>query len=203
MRVVSELAFKWSPLESEHVQVSDSEGVTKSSGRQGFTVDSLLTRWQLLAAWYITWSWSLSSHTSKPCPNFHNVWQPLLSQHFVNNISLSSTAQLTTYFLWILIHCHWRNTTGMLQSWLTRLLASYCSCRPVEGERRVTPDALRSYRKIQKFFGPCCLCPLLGTKKGIEHQFVEAAIYIPLFGRYAGEYVAECTKSRCGYLGMF
>ena len=33
MRVVSELAFKWSPLESEHVQVSDSEGVTKSSGR--------------------------------------------------------------------------------------------------------------------------------------------------------------------------
>ena len=50
MKVISELAFKWSPLESEHVQVSDSEGVTKSSGRQGFTVDSVLTHWQLLVA---------------------------------------------------------------------------------------------------------------------------------------------------------
>ena len=56
-------------------------------------------------------------------------------------------------------------------------------------------DMLRSYRKIQKFLGPCCLCPLLGMKRGIEHQFVEAAIYIPLFGHYAGEYVAECIKS--------
>jgi hypothetical protein len=26
-------------------------------------------------------------------------------------------------------------------------------------------------------------------------------MYIPVFGRYAGEYVAECANSRCGYLG--
>jgi hypothetical protein len=34
-----------------------------------------------------------------------------------------------------------------------------------------------------------------------ESQFTEAAIYIPIFGCYTGEYVAECAKSRCGYLG--
>jgi hypothetical protein len=142
-------------------------------------------------------------HSIPICPRFHNAWQPLLSHHFVNNISLSSTAQLTTYFLWILIRCCWRHTTGMLSSWFASLLTSYCSCRPVEGEKRVTPDALRSYRNTQKFLGPCCLCPLLGTGRGIEHQLVEAAIHIPVLGRYAGEYVAECVKSRCGYLGLF
>jgi hypothetical protein len=31
-----------------------------------------------------------------------------------------------------------------------------------------------------------------------ESQFTEAAMYVPIFGRYAGEYVAECAKSRCG-----
>jgi hypothetical protein len=76
-------------------------------------------------------------------------------------------------------------------------------CRPVEGERRVPPDALRSYRETHEFLGPCCFCPLLGTQRGIERRFVEAAIHVPVVGRYAGEYVAECTKSRCGYLGMF
>ena len=30
-----------------------------------------------------------------------------------------------------------------------------------------------------------------------------AAIHIPVFGRYAGEYVAECAGSQCGYLGLF
>jgi hypothetical protein len=34
-----------------------------------------------------------------------------------------------------------------------------------------------------------------------EFHFTEAAIYVPVFGRYTGEYVAECAKSRCGYLG--
>ena len=148
--------------------------------------------------------WRPSNSKFAPlCPKFHDVWQLLLSEHIVNNISLSSTTQLTTYILWILIRCRWRHITGELQSWFTRLLGSYCSCRPVKGEGRVTPDALRSYRKTQKFLGPCCLCPLLGSRRGIEHQFVEAAIYIPVYGRYAGEYVAECAKSRCGYLGLF
>ena len=68
----------------------------------------------------------------------------------------------------------------------------------------MAPDALRNYRETHDFLGPCCLCPLLGTQKGIERgRFVEAAIYIPVCGLYAGEYVAECAKSRCGYLGLF
>ena len=65
-------------------------------------------------------------------------------------------------------------------------------------------DALRSYHETHKFLGPGCLCPLLGTERGIEHgRFVEAAIHIPVFGCYAGEYVAECARSQCGYLGLF
>ena len=65
---VSDLEFKWSPLESEHVKL-----VTRKVSKR------VLTHWQLLAAWYITWSWSLvplqnyaqSSMTfsSHSCPN--------------------------------------------------------------------------------------------------------------------------------------
>jgi len=81
---------------------------------------------------------------------------------------------------------------------------SHHSCRPVEGERCVPPDALCSYRETHKFLRPCCLCPLLRMERGIKHdRFVEAAIHIPLFGCYAKEYVAECTGSQCGYLGLF
>ena len=65
-------------------------------------------------------------------------------------------------------------------------------------------DALCSYCKTHKFLGPGCLCLLLGTERGIEHgQFVEAAIHILVFGRYMGEYIAECAGSQCSYLGLF
>ena len=68
----------------------------------------------------------------------------------------------------------------------------------------MVPDALHSYHKTHKFLGPCCLCPLLGIERGIERgRYVEAVIHILVFGRYAGEYVAECTGSQCGYLGLF
>jgi hypothetical protein len=77
---------------------------------------------------------------------------------------------------------------------------SQCLHRPVEKNERVPPDALRNYRETHQFLGPCCLCPLL-MPLSEESHFTEAAIYIPIFGRYAGEYVAECAKSRCGYLG--
>jgi len=32
---------------------------------------------------------------------------------------------------------------------------------------------------------------------------MEAAIHIPVCGRYTEEYVAECARSQCGYLGLF
>jgi hypothetical protein len=64
-------------------------------------------------------------------------------------------------------------------------------------------DTLRSYHETHEFLGPGCFCPLLGMQRGIEHWFVEAAIHVPVVGHYAGEYVTECAKSRCSYLGLF
>ena len=77
--------------------------------------------------------------------------------------------------------------------------------RPTTGEKRLKPDALRNYRNTHQFLGPCCLCPLKfgPLKKDGEPCFAEAAIYMPGVGRYEGEYIAECAKSRCGYLGSF
>ena len=63
------------------------------------------------------------------------------------------------------------------------------------------PSALREYREHHQFLGPSCLCPLF-QQVSEEPVFTEAAIYIPVFGRYAGEYVAECASSQCGYLGQ-
>ena len=60
---------------------------------------------------------------------------------------------------------------------------------------------LHNYRKTHQFLGPCCLCSLLTPLREDSH-FTEAAIYVPVFGRYAGEYVAECARSHCGYLGQ-
>lgn len=34
-------------------------------------------------------------------------------------------------------------------------------------------------------------------------SFVEAAIYIPPEGEYAGKYIAGCAKDECGYIGEF
>jgi len=73
--------------------------------------------------------------------------------------------------------------------------------RPVHARKRVVPSALRDYREYYQFLGPSCLCPLL-QRVSEEPAFTEAAIYIPVFGRFAGEYVAECANSRCGYLGQ-
>ena len=76
----------------------------------------------------------------------------------------------------------------------------HCLQRPVQGEKRVTPSKLRNYRESHQFLGPCCLCPFLEPLK-VDPRFTEAAIYMPVHGRYAGEYVAECAESRCGYIG--
>jgi hypothetical protein len=72
--------------------------------------------------------------------------------------------------------------------------------RPVQGGKRVPPDELRNHRESHHFLGPCCLCPLLSPRDSVG--FVEAAIYMPVFGRYGGEIIAACAKDRCGYLGQ-
>ena len=65
----------------------------------------------------------------------------------------------------------------------------------------MAPDAFHAYRESHDFLGPCCLCPLF-VPLSEEPRFTEAAIYMPIFGRCAGEYVAGCAKSRCGYVGQ-
>jgi hypothetical protein len=126
-----------------------------------------------------------------PVLTLRQKYLAVISQSTHHIFSLDpDTLSLTTYYWYVAILTH-------------PFISELCLSRPVEGERRVTPDALRSYRKTQNFLGPCCLCPLLGIGRGIEHKFVEAAIHIPHYGRYVGEYVAECINSRCGYIGLF
>jgi hypothetical protein len=72
--------------------------------------------------------------------------------------------------------------------------------RPVEGNKRVPPRKLKKYRESHQFLGPCCLCPLL-AQVGEEQVYTEAIVDITVSGRFKGEYVAECAKSQCGYIG--
>jgi hypothetical protein len=65
----------------------------------------------------------------------------------------------------------------------------------------VEPSELRNYRDTHQYCGPGCLCPLFEPLSR-QPVFTEAAIYLTTIGRYKGEYVAECAKARCGYLGQ-
>ncbi|KAM6490847.1 hypothetical protein JOM56_013716 [Amanita muscaria] len=65
---------------------------------------------------------------------------------------------------------------------------------PVSEGARVPPAELRQYREAHQYLGPGCLCPLLEPLSE-EPVFREAAIYLTWFGRYEGEYVAECAKA--------
>ena len=83
---------------------------------------------------------------------------------------------------------------------LTSAVCFSCLHRPVHGTECVTPDAWNIYRRNHQFLGPCCLCPLLQPLSQEPH-YTEAAIYLPLCGRYKSEWVTECAEGRCRYLG--
>ncbi|KIM77686.1 hypothetical protein PILCRDRAFT_90993 [Piloderma croceum F 1598] len=54
---------------------------------------------------------------------------------------------------------------------------------PVGGTgQRVTPTGLSEYRMRHRFQFPCCLCPI----DEFEIEYTESAIYLPVFGPYAG-----------------
>ena len=63
------------------------------------------------------------------------------------------------------------------------------------------PSELCQYWSAHQYQGPGCLCPLLAPLSQ-KRVFTEAAIYLTILGLYKGEYVAQCAKSRCGYLGQ-
>ena len=83
----------------------------------------------------------------------------------------------------------------MLSAYLQNFL------RPVDSfGNRVNPEAFRHYRRFRDFLGPCCLCPIF-MRKGDE-KYIEAAVFVSTSGTYSGEYVAQCAKGECGYLGQ-
>ena len=106
-----------------------------------------------------------------------------------------------------LCHVLWPSCDGFGP---TLLVCHHCFCsasmthsschRPVSGGVCVLPSELRRYRATHQYLGPGCLCPLLEPLSK-EPAFTEAAIYLTIIGRDQGEYVAECAKGRCGYLG--
>ncbi|KAF8229711.1 hypothetical protein L208DRAFT_1285273 [Tricholoma matsutake] len=65
---------------------------------------------------------------------------------------------------------------------------------PTHARKRIAPGALCEHCKHYQFLGPSCLCPLL-QQVSEDPVFTEVAIYIPVFGCYAREYVAECANS--------
>jgi hypothetical protein len=74
--------------------------------------------------------------------------------------------------------------------------------RPTRDSVRVSPDKWRDYRENHEFLNPSCLCALLQPQgEGKIVCNTEAAIYLRPYGRYKGEWVAECAKGCCGYLG--
>lgn len=72
--------------------------------------------------------------------------------------------------------------------------------RPVNNDgERVVPSDLVAYRKSHQFRGPYCLCATVEDSDFNNHQ--EAAMVMLTRGPNAGEHVACCALSRCGYLG--
>ncbi|KAF8221163.1 hypothetical protein L208DRAFT_1535147 [Tricholoma matsutake] len=72
---------------------------------------------------------------------------------------------------------------------------------PIHARKHVAPGTLHEHCKHYQFLGPSCLCPLL-QQVSEDLVFTEVAIYMPVFGRYAREYIAECANGRCGYIGQ-
>ncbi|KAG1829737.1 hypothetical protein DFJ58DRAFT_737186 [Suillus subalutaceus] len=67
-----------------------------------------------------------------------------------------------------------------------------------DGER-VVPSDLVAYHKSHQFQGPHCLCLLLDEHDPCNHRKV--AIVMVTRGPNAGEYLACCASSKCGYFG--
>ena len=72
--------------------------------------------------------------------------------------------------------------------------------RPLDCSRRIHPSAWCDYRITHQFIGPCCLCPL-SVLNSEDLVYTEAKICVTSTGTYAGEYIVECARSRCRYLG--
>ena len=78
-------------------------------------------------------------------------------------------------------------------------LTDGCTCRPINDRgERVAPSDLLEYRRFHKFRGPECMCAI---DDAVDNATSETAIFVSSAGKFAGEYVAACAASVCGYIG--
>ena len=70
--------------------------------------------------------------------------------------------------------------------------------RPCLDGSRVVLSELQNYCTSHRMLGPCCLCPMIDVD---QPDFVEAAMYMPSSGPFAGQYIAMCARDRCEYFG--
>jgi hypothetical protein len=96
------------------------------------------------------------------------------------------TRVLKTLF-WFVLYCCKHDTSHDLH-------------RPLDGHQRVPPSLWRDYRESNEFLGPGCFCSVFVPRD--QAVFTEAAIFISTSGPFSGEYVAQCAKGECGYLGQ-
>jgi hypothetical protein len=80
------------------------------------------------------------------------------------------------------------------------LRTSHVLYRPLNGQGQVTPSLLQEHCRSHRFLGPCCLCPLFELEG--QAIFAEAAMYVATSGPFSREYIAQCAKGECGYLGQ-
>ena len=124
--------------------------------------------------------WYLSHHCQKLLCNIYNLTHCVMS---------FDSAKL------VLVPHEWCIIMGLYD-----MLTLYCFHRPVKEGVHVTPEELCQHCDTHQYLGPGCLCPLLEPISE-EQVFREVAIYLTVLGHYKGEWVAECVKSRWGYLG--
>ncbi|KAH7917055.1 hypothetical protein BV22DRAFT_1052715, partial [Leucogyrophana mollusca] len=67
-----------------------------------------------------------------------------------------------------------------------------------ERGERVAPSDFEAHRRSHRFLGPRCLCAF--TEDPTPEGGAEAAIVVLTQGPNAGEYVACCSRSMCGFI---
>lgn len=138
---------------------------------------------------------SMSSRSPLPLIPITTTWyQALLRceiESAINQIKTFDLYTLTlTMFHWYVSTC----TKTRCTTWY------YCPQRPVIKNARVHPNTLLTYCQNYQFQNPCCLCPLL-TPNSEDLAYREVTIDVALISIYTGEYIAECTRKLCGYIG--
>ncbi|KAG2055806.1 hypothetical protein BDR06DRAFT_1006645 [Suillus hirtellus] len=67
-----------------------------------------------------------------------------------------------------------------------------------EDGEHIIPSDLVAYRNSHQFRAPHCLCAFMDNHDPVNH--CEAAIVISMWGPNAGQYLACCALSKCGYV---